>query len=86
MAEMAVKKPSVSLEQSVADDVADAAKHDGLNFPAWLDKTTEGERALIIEEGLKAVREYEEEYGPLSEAHLAWAKAVLDGSIREQES
>ena len=86
MADMAVKKPSAALEQSVVGDVADAAKHDGLNFPAWLDKTTEQERALLIEEGLKAVRECEEEYGPLSEAHLAWADSVLDGSIREQES
>lgn len=83
---MAVKKPSVALEQSVASNAAEAEMHKGLNFPAWLDKTPERERARIIEEGLKAAREYEEEFGPLPEAHRAWAKAVLDGSIRDQKS
>ena len=73
---MAVKKLSVALDRSVAEEAATAAQRHGLSLSAWLN--TAAARALALEEGLAAVREWEHEHGNLTSEELAWADAILE--------
>ena len=81
---MAVKKLSVALDESVAESAASAAAASGLSLSAWLNDAAE--RAIRIEEGLAAVREWELEHGELSPEALAWADEVLASIMGPQES
>ena len=74
---MAVRKLSVALEESVAADAASAAERRGLSLSAWLNAAAE--RALVVERGLDAVKDWEAEHGELTAEELAWADSVLDG-------
>lgn len=76
MTSMAVKKLSIALEQSVADEAASAADSHGVSLSAWLNAAAE--RALVVEQGLSAVREWEAEHGALTAEELAWADSVLN--------
>ena len=73
---MSVKKLSVALEESVARGAASAAERHGVSLSAWLNAAAE--RALVLEEGLAAVRAWEAEHGELTAQELAWADGVLD--------
>ena len=73
---MAVRKLSVALDESVATKAAEAAKRRGISLSSWLD--TAARRALVLEAGLDAVREWEAEHGELSADELTWADGVLD--------
>ncbi len=68
---MAVKKLSISLDESVAERAASAAASHGVSLSAWLNAAAE--RAIRIEDGLAAVREWEQEHGELSAEERAWA-------------
>ena len=81
---MAVKKLSVALDESVAESAASAAAASGLSLSAWLNDAAK--RAIRIEEGLAAVREWELEHGELSPEALAWADEVLASIMGPQES
>ena len=72
---MAVKKLSIALDESVAESAASAAAASGLSLSAWLNDAAG--RAIRIEAGLAAVREWELEHGELSPEALAWADEVL---------
>lgn len=74
---MAVKKLSIALHESVASGAATAAARTGVSLSAWLNAAAE--RALLVEDGLAAVAEWEAENGELTAAELAWADNVLDG-------
>ncbi len=76
---MAVKKLSVSLDESVAERAASAAASHGVSLSAWLNAAAE--RAIRIEDGLAAVREWEAENGELSAEELAWADKVIASDI-----
>ncbi|WP_419922003.1 hypothetical protein [Candidatus Poriferisodalis sp.] len=56
----------------------------GLSLSAWLNDAAE--RAIRIEEGLAAVREWELEHGELSPEALAWADEVLASIMGPEES
>ena len=73
---MVVKKLSVALERSVAHEAAHAAKCQGVSLSSWLNAAAE--RALVVEQGLSAVREWENEHGALTTEELAWADSVLN--------
>ena len=77
---MAVKKISIALDESVAENVALAAEGAGLSVSAWLNHAAENE--LAIEAGLDAVREWEADHGALTATELADADEVLDRSLR----
>ena len=77
---MAVKKLSVSLDESVAECAASAAASHGVSLSAWLNAAAE--RAIRIEDGLAAVREWEEEHGELSAEELAWTDQVIASDMR----
>lgn len=73
---MVVKKLSVALDETVAQEVASAAERRGLSLSAWLNAAAQ--RALAVEKGLVAVREWEGEHGALTPAELAQADEILD--------
>jgi hypothetical protein len=81
---MAVKKLSVALDESVARGAAEAATRHGVSLSAWLNAAAE--RALLVEEGLAAVKAWEAEHGELTTDELAWAGRVLDGLETTQAS
>jgi hypothetical protein len=72
---MAVRKLSVALDESVARGAAEAAERQGVSLSAWL--SAAAERALLVEEGLAAVRAWEQEHGELTAEELTWADAIL---------
>jgi len=65
------------LDETIAQDAAGAARRHGVSLSAWLNAAAE--RALLVEEGLAAVRSWEAEHGELSGEELAWADSILDG-------
>ena len=79
---MTVRKLSIALEESVAEGAANAAEHHGVSLSAWINAAAE--RALVLENGLAAVREWESEHGELAVEELAWADGVL-GTIGDRQ-
>ena len=75
---MSVKKLSVALNDTIAERAAAAAERHGVSLSAWLNAAAE--RALVIEAGLAAVREWEAEHGELTAEELSWADDVLGTS------
>jgi hypothetical protein len=81
---MPVRKISVALQASTAKAAADAAARHGLSLSSWLNEAAE--RALRIEEGLRAVQEWEEEQGALTARELAAADRFLAKKQRKRAS
>lgn len=75
MIDMAVKKLSVALDENVAARVAAVAERDGVSVSAWLNAAAE--RALNLDDGLAAMREWEAEHGQFTPDEHAWAESVL---------
>ena len=73
--EMAVKRLYVTLDETVAERASQAAERHGRSLSTWLNAAAE--RALIIEDGLVAVAEYEAENGAPSQEADVWADTVL---------
>lgn len=78
---MAVRKLSVALDDDVAAAAATSAERRGLSLSAWLNDAAA--RALAIEDGLRAVAEWEAEHGSLTDDELAAADAALDAAPRK---
>ena len=81
---MAMEKLSIELDESVVGQAASVAKRRGMSLSAWLNEAAV--HALNVDEGLAAVREWEAEHGELTEEQLAWADAVLNGTVDESSS
>ena len=77
---MSVRKLSVALDDAVARAAAASAKREGVSLSAWLDRAAR--EALAIEDGLRAVAEWEARHGALTPAELATADAILDRAVR----
>lgn len=73
---MSVTKRSVSLDDSVAQRVEQAADEDGASFSAWLSAAAEDK--LLLRDGLCGVREWEAEAGELTAEERAAGEALLD--------
>lgn len=71
-----MKKRSVSLDDSVAQRVEQAADEDGMSFSAWL--STAAEDKLLLRDGMRGIREWETEAGELTRAERAAGEALLD--------
>ena len=76
-----MKKLSVALDDTVAQEVALAADRAGLSVSAWLNHAAQNE--LAIEAGLDAVREWEAEHGELTADELAAADKLLDRVLHD---
>lgn len=59
---MVVRKITISLEESAYAAAVAAARAAGLSLSAWLSRYAE--HRARVEEGLRAVAAYEQEYGP----------------------
>lgn len=70
-----MKKLSVALDETVAQQAALAAEKKGQSLSAWLNAAAG--RALLIEGGLAAIAEWEAEEGPLTDEEIARADAAL---------
>jgi hypothetical protein len=80
MVDMSVRKLSVALDTTVARAAAASAKREGVSLSAWLDRAAR--EALAIEDGLRAVDDWEARHGALSPEELAAADAILDRAPR----
>ncbi len=80
---MSVRKLSIALDDRVAHAAAASAERQGLSLSAWLNRAAEN--ALSVEDGLAAVADWEAEHGPLTDAELADADAVLAAARRAGE-
>lgn len=76
---MGVTKKSVSLDAGVAARIQAAAEEDGTTFSTWLSEAAVHQ--LLLREGLRGVREWETEAGPLTDAERAAADATLDSLL-----
>lgn len=79
---MPARKLSIALDEAVASAAAASARRAGLSLSAWLDRAAR--EALAIEDGLRAVAEWEARHGPITEEELAAADAVLDRGGRSR--
>ena len=73
---MSVRKVSVSLDDDAFRAAEAAAGAAGLSLSAWLSRAARNQAG--IEDGLRAVAEYEAEYGPFSEEDRRRADEILD--------
>lgn len=78
---MAVTKRSVSLDDSVAARVEQAAVEEGVSFSAWL--TSAAEHSLLIREGIHGVTEWEGDAGSLTPSELAAGEVLLDRLLHD---
>lgn len=72
---MATKKLSITLPVELADDVERLARERGLPVSAWLAEAAQEARRHHT--ALAAIADYEAEFGRLTEAELAEARARL---------
>lgn len=73
------KKRSVSFDPVLDERVEAAAAAAGLSVSAWFARCAEDR--LITEDGLRAMVEYEELFGPLSADELAAADSEIDEGL-----
>lgn len=73
---MAVKKISVALEPDVAEAAASAAQAHGQSLSAWLNDAARAR--LVLERGRRAVEQWQDDHGALTEDERASADALLD--------
>ncbi len=72
---MAVRKLSVALEEDTATAAAAAAERRDVSLSSWLNEAAEN--ALRVEDGLRAVAEWEAEHGSLAPEELTEADRFL---------
>jgi hypothetical protein len=76
-------KPSPKLAITVDPDVharvVAAAAEEGVSVSAWM--TAAASRTLLVRDGLRAVAEWEEEHGRLTEAELEAARRRVSGDM-----
>ena len=73
---MGVRRLSISVPPEVEQNIRVAAAGAGLPVSAWLARVAT--HAAVLEDGRRAVREYESEHGALSEIGRVEARRVLD--------
>lgn len=67
---MTTKKVTITLPEETHSKAVAIAKRAGLPFSTWLAQTAEHE--VRVQEGLEAMREWDEEAGPPSAQAEAW--------------
>lgn len=77
---MTTKKVTITLPEETHSKAVALAKKAGLPFSTWLAQTAEHE--VRVQEGLEAMREWDEEVGPPS----AQAEAWVDQQFAELEA
>jgi hypothetical protein len=79
-------KLAITVDSEIHAKVLDAAQADGTSVSAWI--TDAARRALLLRDGLAAVREWEAEHGELSQAELDKARSRLarSRSVRKRKA
>jgi hypothetical protein len=83
---VATKKVTITIPEETHAKASALAKKAGLPFSTWLTRTAEHE--VRVQEGLQAMREWDEEVGPPSAEAEAWVDqqfAELDAQSTEAE-
>lgn len=62
-------KMAITVDPDVHEQVVAAAADEGISVSAWM--TAAARRALLVRDGLRAVAEWEQEHGPLTDAERA---------------
>ena len=65
-------KLAITVDPEVHAGVLAAAAEEGVSVSAWM--TTAARRALLVRDGLRAIADWEEDYGELTEAELHAAR------------
>lgn len=81
---MTVEKLSVSLDADLVERGREAAEEAGLSFSAWVAQGMK--RQLKIRDGIRAMEQWQEEFGPFTEEEIARADEKLFGHRRQQAS
>jgi hypothetical protein len=81
---MSVTKRSISLDDSIAERVEQAAGEDGVSFSAWLSSAAKDK--LLLREGLRGIQEWEAEAGDLTAEELAAGEVLLDRLLGDRRA
>jgi hypothetical protein len=73
---MGVRRLSISVPADVEIDIRTAAADAGMPVSAWLAKVAA--RAARLQDGRRAVREFEAEHGALTEQEKAAARRIVE--------
>ena len=63
------------MDEKVAQKAIDVAKRNGVTLSTWMNAAVR--RALMVEDGVKKMREWEDEHGAFTPKELKWADSVL---------
>jgi hypothetical protein len=78
-------KLAITVDPDVHERILDAAADEGVSVSAWM--TGAARRALLVRDGLRAVAEWENEHGALTDAELVAARRrVADEVIASVQS
>lgn len=79
-------KLAITVDSEIHAKVLDAAEAEGTSVSAWI--TEAARRALLVRDGLAAVREWEAEHGAFSQAELEQARARVarPGTARKRKA
>ena len=72
-------KLAITVDPDVHAQVLQAAAEEGVSISAWM--TTAARRTLLVRDGLRAVADWEEEHGRLTEAELQAARRRVAGNV-----
>ena len=72
-------KLAITVDPDVHAQVLQAAAEEGVSVSAWM--TTAARRTLLVRDGLRAVAEWEQEHGRLTEAELEAARRRVAGDV-----
>jgi hypothetical protein len=72
-------KLAITVDSDVHEQVIAAAADEGVSVSAWM--TSAARRALLVRDGLRAVAEWEEEHGGLTEAELEAARRRIADEV-----
>jgi hypothetical protein len=72
-------KVAITVDPDVYEGVLAAAEDAGLSVSAWM--TAAAREALLIEDGLRAVAEFEEESGAFTDAEREAARRRVDAML-----
>ena len=70
------------MDEKVAQKAIDVAKRNGVTLSTWMNAAVR--RALMVEDGLEKMREWEAEHGAFTPKELKWADSVL-GKFSDQD-
>jgi TPP-dependent pyruvate/acetoin dehydrogenase alpha subunit len=76
-------KLAITVDRAVHARIVDAAEAEGSSVSAWM--TEAARRALLLRDGLAAVREWETAHGILTEAELEAARQRVAVSVASPE-